>query len=223
MGVGFGYDLHHYLHENPPVPMITHFHAVATATWLLLVTALVLLVESGNIKLHRLLGWYVAGFSVVVVVLAPVSELSWQALNIHSPDALPPQFLSIAFAGVVALIILLPYGILLRHNLAAHRRVMMLAAIAMSDAGFSRMMSLFVPVPTSFLGTYLFFEGGNLALVLCMFLWDWKRNRVMKQFVQGAALLLGADLAGTCLFFNPTWRSISLGWLQAWARNGWIH
>jgi len=223
IGIGFGFDLHNYLHESPPVPTIVHFHAVATTLWLLLVTVLVLLVEVGNVKLHRLLGWFAAGFAVIVVVIAPLSELSWQALNLNTPGALPPQFLSIAFAGVFGLLLLLPYGILLRRNPAAHRRVMMLAAIAMSDAGFSRMVSLVAPAPTSFLGTYLFYEGGNLILVLFMFLWDWKRDRVMKQFVQAALLLVGIEVAGTCLYFNPTWQSISRGWLEAWVRHGWIH
>jgi len=223
IGVGFGFDLHNYLHESPPVPTIVHFHAVATTLWLLLVTVLVLLVEAGNVKLHRLLGWFAAGFAAIVVVIAPLSELSWQALNLNTPGALPPQFLSIAFAGVFGLLLLLPYGILLRRNPAAHRRVMMLAAIAMSDAGFSRMVSLVAPAPTSFLGTYLFYEGGNLILVLFMLLWDWKRDRVMKQFVQAALLLVGVEVAGTCLYFNPTWQQISRGWLEAWARHGWTH
>lgn len=109
IGVGFGFDLHNYLHESPPVPTIVHFHAVATTLWLLVVTALVLLVEAGNVKLHRLLGWFAAGFAVIVVVIAPLSELSWQALNLYTPGALPPQFLSIAFAGVIGLLLLLPY------------------------------------------------------------------------------------------------------------------
>jgi len=223
IGVGFGFDLHNYLHENPPVPKIVHFHAVATTLWLLLVTVLVLLVEAGNVKLHRLLGWFAAGFAAIVVVIAPWSELSWQALNLHTPGALPPQFLSIAFSGVICVILLLPYGILLRRNPAAHRRVVMLAAIAMSDAGFSRMVSLFAPAPTGFLGTYLFYEGGNLSLVLFMLLWDWKLDRVMKQFAQAALLFVSVGVAGTCLYFNPTWQSISRRWLEAWVRHGWIH
>lgn len=85
------------------------------------------------------------------------------------------------------------------------------------------MVSLVAPAPTSFRGTYLFYEGGNLILVLFMFFWDWKRDRVMKQFVQGALLLMGLEVTGTVLYFNPTWQSISRGWLEAWARHGWIH
>ena len=223
IGVGFGFDLHNYFHESPPVPIIVHVHAVVTTLWLLVVTALVLLVEAGNVKLHRLLGWYVAGFTVVLVVVAPWSELSWQALNLHTPGSLPPQFLSLAFAEIVSLVILLSYGILLRQNLAAHRRVMMLAVIAISGAGFSRMLVLFGLVPAGFLGTYLFYEGGSVLILAAMFLWDWKRNRVMKQFVQGALVIVGVEVAATGLYFNPTWQSISTGWLEAWVRNGWIH
>ena len=79
--------------------------------------------------------------------------------------------------------VLLPWGVLMRRNSAAHRRVLILATICISDAGFSRFVSLFLPAPTGFLGTYLFYEGGNVLLMLLMFLWDWKRNRIMKQFL----------------------------------------
>ncbi len=101
--------------------------------------------------------------------------------------------------------LLLPWGILMRRNSAAHRRVLILAIICISDAGFSRFVSLFVPAPTTFPGTYLFYEGGNLFLILLMFLWDWKRNRIMKQFLWGAFLVIAMGLAATGLYFNETW------------------
>lgn len=223
VGVGFGFDLHNYLHESPPVPKITHVHAVVTTLWLLCMTALILLVEAGNVKAHRLLGWFTVWFSAVMVVVAPWAELSWQALNLHTPGSLPPQFLSIAFVELVSFVILLPWGILLRKNMAAHRRVMVLAIISISGAGFSRLLSLFGLVPTGFLGTYLFYEGGSVFILATMFLIDWKRNRMMKQFLQGAVVLVVVGLAGTWLYFNATWQTISLGWLESWVRHGWIH
>ncbi len=82
-------------------------------------------------------------------------------------------------------------------NSAAHRRVLILAIICISDAGFSRFVSLFLPAPTTFPGTYLFYEGGNLFLIVLMFLWDWKRNRIMKQFLWGASLVIAMGLAAT--------------------------
>ncbi len=192
---------------------------MATTLWLLTATALVLLVETGNVGLHRRLGWFAAGYAGLVLFIAPWSELSWQALNLHTPGSLPPEFLSIAFSGVLCMAVLLPWGVLMRRNSAAHRRVLILATIAISDAGFSRMVSLFLPAPTSFLGTYLFYEGGNLSLILLMFLWDWKRGRVMKQFLVAASFIIVAGLAATGLYFNDTWRAITRGWLESWARH----
>jgi len=49
VGVGFGFDLHNYLHEQPPAPGIVHVHAIATTLWLLTATALVLMFEMGNV------------------------------------------------------------------------------------------------------------------------------------------------------------------------------
>jgi len=219
VGVGFGFDLHNYFHEQPPVPKIVHVHAIATTLWLLTATALVLLVETGTVRLHRRLGWFAAGYAALVLVIAPWSELSWQALNLPTPGTLPPQFLSIAFSGPLCMAVLLPCGLLLRRNSAAHRRVLILATICISDAGFARMVGLFLPAPTTFLGTYMFYEGGNVLLILLMFLWDWKRNRMMKQFLWAASFVIGVTLAATGLYFNQTWQSITHSWLESWARN----
>ncbi len=219
VGAGFGFDLHNYFHEKPAVPVIVHIHAIVTTLWLLTATALVLMVESGNVRLHRRFGWFAAGLASLVVVIAPWAELSWQALNLNTPGAPPPAFLSIAFSGVLCMAILLPWGILLRRNSAAHRRVLILATICISDAGFSRFLSLFLPAPTTFFGTYLYFEGGNLLLIVLMFLWDWRQDRVMKQFLWAASLVIVVGLAATGLYFDETWRSVSRSVLESWARN----
>lgn len=219
VGIGFGFDLHNYLHEQPPVPLIVHVHAIATTLWLLTATALVLLVETGNASIHRRIGWFAAGYAALVIVIAPWSELSWQALNLQTPGAVQPEFLSIAFSGVICMAILLPWGVLLRRNPAAHRRVLILATIAISDAGFSRLMSLFLPAPTSFPGTYLFYEGGNLLLIALMFLWDWRRGRVMRQFLVASSVIVAVGLTATALYFNSTWKAISHAWLEGWAHH----
>ena len=111
-------------------------------------------------------------------------------------------------------------GSFLRKNLAAHRRVMMLAVIAITGAGFSRLLSLFSLAPAGFLGTYLFYEGGSVLIILIMFLLDWRRNRVMKQFVQGTLVLVSVGVASTGIYFNPSWQALSTAWLEAWVRHG---
>jgi len=114
--------------------------------------------------------------------------------------------------------VLLPWGILVRRNSAGHRRVLILATICISNAGFSPFVGLFLPPPTIFLRTYLFYEGGNLLIVILMFFWGWKHNRIMKQFLWGAFLITAVGLTATGLYFNETWKSISRSWLEAWTR-----
>jgi hypothetical protein len=80
-------------------------------------------------------------------------------------------------------------------------------------------MGLFLPAPTTFAGTYFFYESGTLLIILLIFLWDWKNKRVMKQFLQAAALVIAVGLTATWLFFNPAWQSITTSWLEAWARH----
>jgi hypothetical protein len=219
-GFGFGFDLKHYLHESPPVPTIVHIHAVVATLWLLIVTALVLLVEIDKVKLHRTLGWFAAYFAVLIVVLGPWAQVSWQVVNLHTPDALPPEFLSLAFSGILCFAILLPWGVLLRGNPAAHRRVLILSTVAMSDPGYSRLVSLFVAPQNSWLGQYLFFFGGNLFIMLLMMAWDWHRGRVMQQFLLGASLVVVVDSVATWLFFNPAWQTLTRHWIASLAAHG---
>jgi hypothetical protein len=164
IGFGFGFDLKHYVHESPPVPLIVHIHAVMMTLWVLLVTALVALVETSNVRLHRRLGWFAAYLAPVLLIVTLWAQVAWQVKNLHTADAFPPSFLAIAFTGPLSLAILLPWGVLLRSNLAAHRRVLILSTIALTDPGFSRLLGLFVGPSPTWLSQYLFFFGGTLFI-----------------------------------------------------------
>jgi len=51
------------------------------------------------------------------------------------------------------------------------------------------------------------------------FFWDWKRNRIMKQFLWASFLVAAVGLSATGLYFNETWKLITRSWLEGWARN----
>lgn len=218
IGFGFGFDLRNYLHESPAVPAIVHVHAMMATLWLLIVTALVLLVEFDHVKLHRTLGWFAAYVAVLMVVLPPWAQVAWQVVNLHTAGALPPEFLSIAFSGVLCFGILFPWGVLLRGNSAAHRRVMILSTIAMTDPGFARLMGLFLPSPKTWLGQYLFYFGGALFIMVLMFAWDWYKGRVMRQFLVGVGLILAVEITANWLYFNAGWQMFARHWVEALAR-----
>jgi hypothetical protein len=126
MILGFGLDFHRFLHENPPAPKILYPHAVVFTGWMLLLTAQVLLVLGDRVAWHRKLGWFLAGWACLMVILGPWAGMASAAVNLHTPIGDPP-FLSVIFEGIIAFALLLAWGIALRKNPAAHRRMMILS------------------------------------------------------------------------------------------------
>jgi hypothetical protein len=216
--VGFGSDLKNYFHEAPPVPKIVHVHAIVTTIWLLILITQVLLVEFDNVKLHRKLGWLAAGWAAVLVFFAAWGELSWEANNLHTPG-LTPAFLSVSIGGLLCFALLMLWGILLRKNLAAHRRVIFLANVSIMTAGFIRLTgNLMNYNPTTPIGSFFFYYAGTVLILLLMFLWDWWKGRVMRQFVLGSGFILLSYVLSIVLYYSKPWEATTRVWMEAWAK-----
>lgn len=218
MIAGFGLDFRRYLHENPAAPKIVHIHAVVFSTWMLILTAQVLLVLRDRVSLHRKLGWVAAGWACLMAMLGPWAVMDSLAVNLGLPNGDPP-FLSVNIVDLAGFLILLAWGIALRKNPAAHRRMMILSTVSLADPGFSRFDSYFLPSgPTSPLPWFLWVFYGNLLLVALMFAWDLRNRRLIRSFVLGATGLLAAEFAASCIYFYKPWIALSTHWVQAWAR-----
>jgi hypothetical protein len=141
-----------------------------------------------------------------------------QALNLHNPQMSDPPFLSVNLVDLVGFFALLAWGISLRKNPAAHRRMMILATVSLADPGFSRFDSYFLPDgPQSVFAWFLWVFYGNVLLIALMVAWDCYRRRLMRSFVLGAAALLSSELLATALYFWPPWKALTLHWIQSWA------
>jgi hypothetical protein len=51
-----------------------------------------------------------------------------------------------------------------------------------------------------------------------MLFWDWKKNRVMKQFVIGTVFVVAVQLVSIILFYNPAWKTFAGGVIAAWGK-----
>jgi len=221
MIAGFGTDISRFAHENPPAPKILYVHAAVFTTWLLLLTAQVLLVLRDRVAWHRKLGWFMAGWACLMGVLGPWAALASDAVNLNTPaNGLPPQFLSINLVDIGGFLVLLAWGISLRKNPAAHKRMMILATVSLADPGFARFSEYLIPAePPSVVPWFIWTFYGNVLLIVLMAAWDWGRGRLMRSFVVGAAALLAAEYVATCLYFWGPWQALTLGWVQAWAKH----
>jgi len=219
MIAGFGLDFPRFLRENPPAPFVVRVHAAVFAGWLLILTPQVLLILRGRLAWHRKLGWFAVGWACVMAVLGPWAAIESQAANLHSPIGDPP-FLSVQLLNMVEFLSLLTWGITLRKNPAAHRRMMILATIALADPGFSRITGWVWPAePPSPILWHFYIFYGNIVLIALMTAWDWWRGRLVRSFMIGAAALLTAECVSTFLYFWGPWKKATMDFVVGWAKH----
>ena len=219
--VGFGLDFARYLGETPPPPAILHIHGAIYGAWLVLVTAQVALVEAGDIRRHKQLGWATAVVSAVMAPLGVVAALVDMARQVGHPDY-APQFLGLEFIDMIGFAIFIAAGLLWRKDPAAHKRLMILSAMALIDASFSRAWALEVKMPTTEpFGWWLQYFGGTTVMLIAMASWDlWRRRRVHPSVWFGMAVLWSGEIASTALYFSTGWKTAMVALVKAWAWTG---
>jgi hypothetical protein len=214
---GFGLDMSRFLHEVPPPPLIIHVHAVVFTGWMVLLTAQILLVLGDRVAVHRRLGWVTAGWACVMAVLGPWASLAAKGPVPTGPGS--PQFLSIQLGGIAAFIVFVAWGITLRKNPAAHKRIMILATVALISAGYARVTQWFLPEPQSMLAWFALNYYGDVLILALMAGWDLWRGRLMKQFALGAAGLLALECLNVFLYQWGPWKTFTTGLVAAWAKH----
>jgi hypothetical protein len=227
MIAGFGLDFPAYLHQSPPAPLILHVHAAVFAVWMLIVTAQVTLVMKDRVRWHMTMGWFAVGWACLMAVVGPWAVMSWMALNVDKllhpplrPPHLPAHFLAVNLVDLVGFLVLLGWGLTLRKNPAAHKRLMILATVSLADPGFARIAThVLTWHPSTPFGFFWLVFYGNVLLVALMLGWDWWRGRLMQQAVIGGVGMLAAMYGAATLFFWAPWQAMTLGWVQAWARH----
>lgn len=218
MIAGFSLDFPKFSHQVPAAPTIVYVHAAVFTGWLLILTAQVMLVMTNRVRWHMTLGWLSLGWAGLMMVVGPWAAIS--LLAVQMKDAIPhAQFLAAQLAEMLCFATLLGWGVSLRKNSAAHKRVMILATVALAAPGFDRITTnLLTWKPSTPLGFFWLVFYGNVLLVALMALWDWRRGRLMRQFVVGAAGMLATLYAAGMLYYWGPWQATALGWVQAWAR-----
>lgn len=201
-------------HQSLPFrPSIVPIHGIVFVGWLVLLTAQVLLIRSRRVDIHRELG--IAGIVLagVMVILGAATAVIVNRVLFGEPGR-DPAFLGVEFTDMTAFAGLAGAAFLLTRQSAAHKRLILLATLYISDAGFARWLG---PTVSAHLGTsslwallatlYL----GNDVLVLGLGAYDWiTRRRLHPAYVAGVAWTAALQLTAALLVTSPAWRSIAL-------------
>lgn len=217
MIAGFGVDMRRFLHEVPTPSVVVDVHAFVFTGWLLLLTAQVLLVVGDRVALHRRLGWFTAGWAGLMFVLG-----LWTAMVAKAPVAsgpASPQFLAVNFGSLIAFVLLVAWGVVLRGNPAAHKRIMILSTIAILDPGYGRLTGWLWPEPHSMLPWFFYNFYGDMLVLSLMAAWDAWRGRLMKQFALGAVGLIVLEGLQDFLYHWGPWKAFTATLVAAWVKH----
>ena len=213
---GFGADFPSFLHKQPPAAGILYAHAVVFAGWLILVTAQVALVLLGRLRQHRRLGSIAGYVALLMVPLGVATGLTTVAQGRASAGLLALNLLDL-----LAFIIFIALGLRYRRRPAAHKRLMMLAMVALADPGFARITKHLLPHPNAPLAAFISVFYGNLLLLAVMSGWDlWRRSRVHPALLAGGLSLIGTELLTAFLMFSPAWTAVATHLAHAWGYTG---
>lgn len=183
-------------------------HGTVFSLWLVMLVAQTSLVARGRVDLHRRLG--VAGglLASLMVVLGVAMAIHGARYGLETPDLPPvPVFLVVPLFDMLVFASLIGAALWYRRRPDLHKRLMIMATIALLPAAFARM-------PLNFIGDPLLraFALGDAALLTCVACDVVAQRRLHRVWIWGGlwivlSLPLRMAVAGT-----PSWQAFA-GWL----------
>lgn len=210
--VGFGVDVaFRVLTHAPPFPLIVHVHAVVFVGWVTLFTVQVALIRARRPEVHRRLGFAMIGLAVVMIGVGPATAIIVDRLMFGTPAG-DPVFLAVQLTDIVAFAGLVGAAVVLRGDSPAHKRLVLLATLYITDAAFGRLtLPLLGPrLPPGLLSSWFVVYAGPDLLMLAIGGYDLvTRRRLHPAYVFGMAYVLGIQVTASGLLYAPAWRSFA--------------
>lgn len=207
--IGFGPTFFFKLFsDSPPLPPLLHLHGAAFAAWYALFFIQTTLISKGRPDLHRQFGYAGLGLAILMVVLGVLAAAHAIRTN-HTPPGLDPRsFLVLPFFGVAVFAILAGAGFLTRKRPQTHKRLMLLAGIAMLDAPIARIPGVFA------LGAPLASFGlQDLFIIACIGYDFISRRRVHPAYLFGGLFNLAMQPMRIIVSTTPWWLAFG-DWLK---------
>jgi hypothetical protein len=199
-----------------PLPnLLVHIHGAAFTAWIVLLIAQTLLVTAGRVDLHRRFGLFGFGLACLVVILGVLVATENLARNFASmPSATEFRaFYAVALSDMLMFSVLIYFAFRERFHPAAHKRLILIATLAILDAAFDRWP---VPVPwwddriTPLLCTY------PLLLLLMAYDW-WSTGKIQRATLWASAFLVVVQQGRDPFGHIAAWQSFA-AWVYTHAR-----
>jgi len=195
-----------------PLPnTIIHVHGAVFSCWILLLITQTSLVSAGRVDIHRRLG--IAGFVLACLMVVVGVLAATDALIRGFPLGRDPlAFYIIPMTDMVVFPILVLFAFRARFNPQAHKRIIMVATIALLTAPIARLPfeAIHRKPPMAHFASYIF--------LLVLVAYDlWSSHKVHRATLLAGGFLVFLQQISAPIARTGAWHSFA-GWVQTVAR-----
>jgi len=196
---------------RPPLPPLLHLHGIIFSSWLVLFVTQTALVAANRTRVHRRLGISGAAIVVLMVIVGTVTAII-RAKQGAAPTGIPPlAFLTVPLADMLVFPSLVGAAFYFRRKVDVHKRLMLLATIAILPAAVARLPFAFIQAN----GPLAFFGLADLFIIPCVIYDIISLGRVHRATVLGGLLIIASQPLRLMIAGTETWLSFA-AWLTQW-------
>ncbi len=205
------YYLRSYYGSQTLSPLL-HLHGVIFTSWLVILLTQTVLVATNRIRVHRRLGVASAVIATLMILVGTATAIIRAKIIAVPPGtASPLAFLTIPLGDMFVFAILVGTGFYFRRRADVHKRLMLLATIAILPAAIARLPFAFIME----MGPLAFFGLADLFIVLCLAYDLISRKRFHKATVLGGLLIVASQPLRLMLGSTQAWLVFAT-WLTSW-------
>lgn len=189
-------------------PPLVHAHAIVFMGWIVLYVTQTALAATGNLSLHRRLGWLGAGWIVLMLILGTMVTLAIVRRGQAPFFFRPQQFLIFDPLSLVGFAALTWAAIGLRRRTGWHRRLHLCGTAILLGAAFGRLLPMPLLPPFAFEATFV----ATLIFPLAGVIADLRRSgRVHSAWVWGIGGMFATLLLTEAVTYSPLGDAIYRG------------
>jgi hypothetical protein len=197
-----------------PNPLI-HIHGAVFSSWILLLITQTALVSAGRVDIHRRLGLAGFGLASLMVILGVLAASNSLARGFAPPGSGfdPKTFYAIPIGGMLMFATLIFFAYRARFDPAAHKRLILIATIALLDAPTGRPPFTVITARPFFDSTFVY------IFLLLLVAYDlWSTRKVHRVTLWAVAFVVVVGQLRVPIGSTVVWHTFAT-WAQTLARS----
>lgn len=196
---------------TPALTPLLHLHGFVFTSWLVLLFAQTALVAANRTRVHRRLGVAGAVLAALMVCVGCATAVIRAKAGAAPPGASPLAFLTIPLGDMLVFAVLVGAGFYFRRRPDVHKRLMLLATVAILPAAIARLPFAFIQE----VGPLAFFGLADLFIVVCLLYDLYARRSFHRATVWGGLLIVVSHPLRLVVGGTRVWLSFA-EWLTSW-------